>query len=69
MKIDSKTLPKRNWLTSQELIAMYGVVVGYSQASRAAQRLVRDYNIPWYRDGRKWREIATEQIGDKGEQQ
>lgn len=52
---------ERNWLTSQELAAKYGFEVTYGNASRTAKRIVKDYGLPYYLDGRKWRsyEVAA----------
>lgn len=51
---------EKNWLTSQELTAKYGFKGSYNNASRLAKRIVKDYRVPYYLDGRKWRPIGKE---------
>ena len=55
MQSDRMQLPQKNWLTSQELIALYGVEASYSNAAKAARRLMQDHDIPWELVGKKWR--------------
>ena len=38
-------------ITSRALIAHYGISATYKNAARAAQRLVRKYNLPLYQKG------------------
>ena len=38
-------------ISSVNLIAHYGVIATYSNAARAARRLVRKYNLPLHQKG------------------
>lgn len=49
-------LGARTWLSSKELIGLYGLKATHQNSSRVAQRIVKDYNLPWYREtAKKWR--------------
>lgn len=41
-------------LTSTELLAVYGMTASYFNATRVATRIVKDYRLPWTREGNTW---------------
>lgn len=48
-------LGKPNWLTSKELIESYGLKISRGNEARAAKRIVKDFDLPWYREGNRWK--------------